>query len=183
MKRGEFHWSPETEGLALGAVYYGQLFGFMPGGRMAEVYGGKRTLIAFIFMASLCTAAVPFAARFSVHLFIACRFLIGVGTAPVIPVLFHLISRWIPESERSFNASFILAGYGVGTFLSFLTSGMLCASEFLGGWPSVFYIGGNQSIGQYLSVHKDSFSNPPTSKRLEEAVVGDWPKMIKFKAL
>ncbi|GBN31167.1 hypothetical protein AVEN_1662-1, partial [Araneus ventricosus] len=40
----------------------------------------------------------------------------------------------------------------------------------------------NQSIGQYLSVHRDSFSNPPTNRRLEEAVVGDWPKMMKFKA-
>ncbi|GBM40297.1 hypothetical protein AVEN_107447-1 [Araneus ventricosus] len=42
---------------------------------------------------------------------------------------------------------------------------------------------GNESIGKYLSVHKDSFSNPPTHRRLEEAVVGDWPKMMKFKAL
>ncbi|GBL78003.1 hypothetical protein AVEN_143321-1 [Araneus ventricosus] len=42
---------------------------------------------------------------------------------------------------------------------------------------------GNQSIAQYLSVHKDSFSNPSTNRRLEEAGVGDWPKMMKFKAL
>ncbi|GBL96721.1 hypothetical protein AVEN_111857-1 [Araneus ventricosus] len=42
---------------------------------------------------------------------------------------------------------------------------------------------GNQSIGRYVSVHKDSFSNPPTNRRLEEAVVGDWTKMMKFKGL
>ncbi|GBN20717.1 hypothetical protein AVEN_125103-1 [Araneus ventricosus] len=41
---------------------------------------------------------------------------------------------------------------------------------------------GNQSIGQYLSVHKDSSNNPPTNRRLEEAVVVDWSKMMKFKA-
>ncbi|GBL55974.1 hypothetical protein AVEN_247022-1, partial [Araneus ventricosus] len=41
----------------------------------------------------------------------------------------------------------------------------------------------NQSIGQYLSVLKDFFSNPPTNRRVEEAVVGDWPKTMKFKAL
>ncbi|GBM82829.1 hypothetical protein AVEN_180917-1 [Araneus ventricosus] len=41
---------------------------------------------------------------------------------------------------------------------------------------------GNQFIGQYLSVRKDSFSNPPTHRRLEEAVVVDCPKMMKFKA-
>ncbi|GBO15679.1 hypothetical protein AVEN_153441-1, partial [Araneus ventricosus] len=31
----------------------------------------------------------------------------------------------------------------------------------------------NQSVGQNLSVHKDSFSNPPTNRTLEEAVVVD----------
>ncbi|GBM75102.1 hypothetical protein AVEN_47248-1, partial [Araneus ventricosus] len=41
----------------------------------------------------------------------------------------------------------------------------------------------NQSIDHYLSVHKDTFSNPPTNRRLEEEVVGDWPMMMKFKAL
>ncbi|GBM02857.1 hypothetical protein AVEN_52034-1 [Araneus ventricosus] len=41
---------------------------------------------------------------------------------------------------------------------------------------------GNQSIGQYLSIHKDSFSHPPTNRRLEEAVVLDWSKVMKFKA-
>ncbi|GBO16609.1 hypothetical protein AVEN_50383-1 [Araneus ventricosus] len=46
---------------------------------------------------------------------------------------------------------------------------------------SLAFTVGNQSIGQYLSIHKDSISNPPTNRRLEEAVVVDWPKMIKFK--
>ncbi|GBN66414.1 hypothetical protein AVEN_231727-1 [Araneus ventricosus] len=42
--------------------------------------------------------------------------------------------------------------------------------------------GGNQSIGRYLSAHKDSFSNPSTNRRLEEAVVVDCPKVMKFKS-
>ncbi|GBL79593.1 hypothetical protein AVEN_139738-1, partial [Araneus ventricosus] len=41
---------------------------------------------------------------------------------------------------------------------------------------------GNQSIDQYLFVHKDPFSNPPTNRRLVEAVVVDWSKIMKFKA-
>ncbi|GBO16390.1 hypothetical protein AVEN_274525-1, partial [Araneus ventricosus] len=40
----------------------------------------------------------------------------------------------------------------------------------------------NQSIGQYSSVHEDSFSIPPTNRRLKKAVVGDWDEMMKFKA-
>ncbi|KFM66074.1 putative inorganic phosphate cotransporter, partial [Stegodyphus mimosarum] len=138
----KFKWSPETEGQILGAVYYGQLFGFLPGGRLAEIYGGKRTLIIFLAVSSFCTALIPITARLSVYALIACRFLIGFATAPVLPILFYLISRWIPYSERSFTSSFVLAGYGLGAFLSFITSGVLCASDFLGGWPAVFYTGG-----------------------------------------
>ncbi|GBM66263.1 hypothetical protein AVEN_35541-1 [Araneus ventricosus] len=41
---------------------------------------------------------------------------------------------------------------------------------------------GNQSIYQYLPVHKDSSSNLPSNRRLEEAVFGDCPNMMKFKA-
>ncbi|XP_054714428.1 sialin-like [Uloborus diversus] len=169
---GEFHWSPEIEGLALGAVYYGQLVGFLPGGRLAELYGGKRTLIVFLLLASVFTTLIPVAARLSVVAFIACRFLVGIGTAPVIPVLFYMISRWIPESERSFNASFILAGYGVGAFLSFLTAGVLCASSFLGGWPSVFYIGGLSGFLWCLLCYSLIYETPKdhptiTSKELQ----------------
>ncbi|GBO46510.1 hypothetical protein AVEN_257598-1 [Araneus ventricosus] len=42
------------------------------------------------------------------------------------------------------------------------------------GKPSRMCSRGNQSIVPYLSVPKDSFSNPPTNGRLEEAVVVDW---------
>ncbi|GFY79744.1 putative inorganic phosphate cotransporter [Trichonephila inaurata madagascariensis] len=172
VKHGEFDWSPEIEGFAIGAVYYGQLLGYMPGGRMAEVYGGKRTLIIFLFLASFFTVVTPFAARFSMYIFIACRFFIGVGTAPVIPVLFYMISRWIPESERSFNASFILAGYGVGTFVSFLSSGLLCAADFMGGWPSVFYVGGFGGFSWcllcYLIIYETPEEHPSiTNKELK----------------
>ncbi|GBN68560.1 hypothetical protein AVEN_114854-1 [Araneus ventricosus] len=41
---------------------------------------------------------------------------------------------------------------------------------------------GNPSIGQNLSVHKDSFTQPPTNRRLEETPVVDWPEMMKSKA-
>ncbi|GBM73289.1 hypothetical protein AVEN_74771-1 [Araneus ventricosus] len=60
--------------------------------------------------------------------------------------------------------------------LSCLAAGLSC-------WLIYPIPKGNQSIGQYLSVDKDSFSNPPTKRLLGEAVVGDWPKMMKFNAL
>ncbi|GBM33261.1 hypothetical protein AVEN_101608-1 [Araneus ventricosus] len=92
------------------------------------------------------------------------------------------VSRYLTSETTSFN---------VDTNLSDATELLIKDKYFLAtknrrrlqrNFLLVLFLG-NQSIGQYLSVHKDSFSNPPTNRRLEEAVVGDWPTMMKFKAL
>ncbi|GFQ95434.1 probable small intestine urate exporter [Trichonephila clavata] len=57
-----------------------------------------------------------------------------------------MLGKWIPEHERSFHASFILSGYGIGSFLAVIVSGALCGTNMLGGWPSVFYIGAVSGI-------------------------------------
>lgn len=75
-----FHWSPDEEGVALGAVYWGQLVGFMPGGRAAEKWGGRKTLLASLLAASLATLATPLAAYVHFWAFLACRILVGIGT-------------------------------------------------------------------------------------------------------
>ena len=38
---GEFEWDPETQGLILGCFYYGYALNQVPGGVLAERYGGK----------------------------------------------------------------------------------------------------------------------------------------------
>lgn len=138
----KLHWGADIESFALGAVYYGQLVSFIPGGRMAELYGGKRMLLTCMLVAAVATLLSPLTASLSPYAFIANRVLIGIGTGPIIPIVFYMLARWIPESERSFHASFILSGYGVGSFLAVIVSGALCGTTFLNGWPSVFYIGG-----------------------------------------
>ncbi|KFM80874.1 Sialin, partial [Stegodyphus mimosarum] len=128
--------------MALGAVYYGQLVSFIPGGRMAELYGGKKMLILCTLISSLATIMSPISAVWSPYVFIVVRILVGIGTGPIIPIVFFMLARWIPQTERSFHASFILSGYGVGSFLAVIVSGALCGTTFLNGWPSVFYTGG-----------------------------------------
>ncbi|GBN83341.1 Putative inorganic phosphate cotransporter [Araneus ventricosus] len=134
-------WGPNIESVALGAVYYGQLVSFIPGGRMAELYGGKRMIIICTLISSLATLLLPITAVWSAYAFIIVRILVGVGTGPIIPIVFYMLSRWIPEHERGCHASFILSGYGIGSFLAVIISGEMCGTTFLGGWPSVFYIG------------------------------------------
>ena len=40
-KQGEFEWDPETQGLILGCFFYGYALSHVPGGLLAERYGGK----------------------------------------------------------------------------------------------------------------------------------------------
>ncbi|KAF8773508.1 Sialin like protein [Argiope bruennichi] len=98
---------------------------------------------------SLFTTLSPIAAEVSVYFFMFVRIMVGLGAAPVFPLLVIMISKWIPSSEQNFIASIMLAGYGTGAFVSYLVSGVLCSSEFLGGWPSVFYLSGNKFYFRY----------------------------------
>lgn len=140
------HWNAKIEGIALGAVYYGQLVSFIPGGRMAELYGGKKMIILCTLISSLATIMLPVTAFWSPYAFIVARIAVGIGTGPIIPIVFYMLGKWIPEHERSFHASFILSGYGIGSFLAVIVSGALCGTTMLGGWPSVFYIGAVSGI-------------------------------------
>ncbi len=44
------------------------------------------------------------------------------------------------------------AGDKIGTVISLAVSGLLCQSNFLGGWPSIFYVSGNSTFIFYLKL-------------------------------
>jgi len=53
-----------------------------------------------------------------------------------------MLGVWAPPLERSRMISLALAGSNIGTVVAQPLSGLLCASNVMGGWPSVFYIFG-----------------------------------------
>ncbi|KAF8773513.1 Sialin like protein [Argiope bruennichi] len=167
MPYGDLDWSPETQGLAIGIQFVGIMIGCIPGGRLAEVYGSKIILISTLLLASFATALLPSAAYSSVYAFMFCRVIVGLGISPVFPVLVYMISHWIPASEQSFVSSFMLAGYGTGTFISYVAAGFLCSSDFLGGWPSVFYLSALSgliwSIWAYFALYDEPQRHPTIS--------------------
>ncbi|CAL1270130.1 unnamed protein product [Larinioides sclopetarius] len=142
----KFNWNSEIQGLTIGLQFFGMICGYIPGGRLGEIYGIKRTMIYTILAASLFTVLSPIAAQLSVYCFMFVRIMVGVGAAPIFPLLVVMIGKWIPITEQSFIASIMLAGYGTGAFVSYLISGVLCSSDFLGGWPSVFYLSGTAGL-------------------------------------
>ena len=63
------------------------------------------------------------------------------------PALVTLLGKWAPPLERSQMATIALSGALLGNVVTFPLSGVLCQCGFAGGWPSVFYVSGEEVGG------------------------------------
>ena len=63
-----------------------------------------------------------------------------------------LLGKWAPPLERSRMATIALCGGYFGNVVAFPLSGLLCQCGFAGGWPSVFYLFGEEG-GWYGDTH------------------------------
>lgn len=78
-KDGEFVWDEATQGIVLGSFFYGYVLTQVPGGRLAEVFGGKKVFGVGVLMTAIFTFLSPIAAYINFDLFIAVRILEGMG--------------------------------------------------------------------------------------------------------
>jgi len=136
----------------------------------------------------LCTAVLtlvtPIAARTNEYLFIAVRILEGIGEGVTFPAMHAMWGNWAPVWERSKLASFTYAGAQLGTVFSMPISGILCESDFLGGWPSVFYVFGSLGCLWFVLwmciVHNTPAEHPrisPAEKKYIEESIGKKEKL------
>lgn len=118
----------ETYGLSnvqLGYIFSSFLIGYAlfqtVGGRLADRLGSRRVLSAGVIwwgVFTALTAALPVGIAQTLFLFIAIRFLLGVGEAVVYPASNQFVSNWIPIEERGIANGIIFAGVGAGAGLS-----------------------------------------------------------------
>ncbi|KAL3889635.1 hypothetical protein ACJMK2_001971 [Sinanodonta woodiana] len=169
-KSGEFSWDESTQGIILGAFFYGYIVTQIPGGWLAERFGGKKLFGFGVLVTAVLTLLTPVAARLSLGTLIAVRVLEGIGEGVTFPAMHAMWGKWAPLWERSKLTAFTYAGSQLGTVFAEPISGLLCNSEFLGGWPSVFYVFGVLGclwfIAWYLLVHDTPADHPRIS--LEE---------------
>ncbi|XP_065062832.1 sialin-like [Rhopilema esculentum] len=142
LQDGEFEWDEQLQGTILGSFFYGYMVTQLPGGLLATLFGGKWVFGIGILITSLLTIVTPFAARLNVNLFIALRVAEGIGEGVTFPAVHAILGRWSPVYERSKLATLVYSGSSLGTLLGYPIAGVLCDSNFLGGWPSAFYVFG-----------------------------------------
>lgn len=79
MQWAEFDWSEETQGIILSAVFWGYVLTQVPGGLLAEKYGGKYVLATGMMLSAVCTLLTPPIARMGATYLVIARFFIGLG--------------------------------------------------------------------------------------------------------
>ena len=87
MQEGEFSWDKDLQGLILGSFFYGYICTQIPGGWLAEKFGGKWLFGLGVLGTAILTLLTPVAARLSVGTLLAVRVVEGIGEVCISTVL------------------------------------------------------------------------------------------------
>lgn len=150
-KTGDFNWSAEQQSIILGSFFYGYVLTQVPGGRIAEIFGGKLVYGVGVLLTAIFTILSPIAAYVDFKFFIVVRVLEGLGEGVTYPAMHAMLARWIPPMERSKFAAYVYAGSNIGTVISLPISGWLCTLDYGGGWPLCFYLFGGLGVVWFIA--------------------------------
>jgi hypothetical protein len=132
---------PDKEGILLAAFFCGYIVTQVPGGWAAQVWGGRRVLAIGSVVWSVCTFLIPLATTAGFWWVVLLRVGLGLGEGVCFPSIHVLVSRWVPESEKSRAVAIITAGAYLGNIVAIGVSGELIRSPYFG-WRYAFYIFG-----------------------------------------
>ncbi|KAJ8681409.1 hypothetical protein QAD02_017196 [Eretmocerus hayati] len=175
-----YDWDEPTQGLILSSFYWGYVVSHIPGGMVAERFGGKHTLGLGIAVNSLLTLLTPWGVGHGgAYALFALRALVGLAQGAAYPALNVMLAQWVPQQERARAGSLVFAGAPLGTVFATLTSGLLlryCPW----GWPVVFYFFGGLGLAWYLlwcilcynSPEQHPFISAAEAKYLHEQLSG-----------
>ncbi|MDT0307544.1 MFS transporter [Streptomyces sp. DSM 44917] len=115
----------------------GMLVGALAVGQFTDRYGRRRTVLLSLL---LVTVGMPLCAMApSVAVFVAGRFLVGVGVGVVFPALTPLIFELAPPGRKNLYAAIIGSGFGLGGALSAVVANTIAAEH---GFRAEYAVGG-----------------------------------------
>lgn len=148
----------KLQGILLGSFYWGYILSHIPGGILAERYGGKHTVGYGILLTGLFTAAIPQA----IHLggstaLVILRVLMGMSEGVTQPGISVMLSKWIPAEERAKMTSIVFVGGVFGVLsLSLGLGPTLKAMD----WPGVYYLFGGSGVVWFIFWHLLCYNSP-----------------------
>jgi ACS family sodium-dependent inorganic phosphate cotransporter len=131
----EFGWNETTMGLLQSVFFYGFTATHLPGGWLADRFGGRTVLGGGVLFWSLATAATPLGAGFAG--LATARLALGLGEGVNTPSILSLVARGFPPVERTRATVVSLAGVQSGTLVAMPLSAWIAATY---GWRAIFYV-------------------------------------------
>jgi MFS family permease len=132
----------------MGGIYSAFILGYallmLPGGRLTDWLGPRRTLTLMGVLSAVCTAAVVLAGKQSLvayvgvipALFVA-RLGLGVVTAPLYPACARMTANWIPIVFHARVQGLVMGGSSIGAAISPLLFTWMIARF---GWRASFIL-------------------------------------------
>ncbi|VVC45759.1 Sugar transporter, conserved site,Major facilitator superfamily domain,Major facilitator [Cinara cedri] len=172
-----FTWDEEIQGMILSAFYYGYIITHIPGGFLAQKFGGKFTLAYAILSTAVLTLLTPSVAHMGPIYLMIVRFIEGLGEGMLFPALCSLLAQWSPPHEKARLSALVFSGVPIGNICANLFSGIIIY-YIPGGWPNVFYCYGTVSLIWlvlwlmviYNNPHSHPFISPAECEYLYETI-------------
>ncbi|XP_072029826.1 sialin-like [Amphiura filiformis] len=169
-----FPWDEDTQNQILSSFFYGYILTQIPGGWFASRFGGKWIFGLGVLCTSFLSLLTPLAASAGVGWFIALRILEGIGEGVTYPAMYAIMAHWAPKYERSKMLITATSGGIFGTVIANPIAGVMCDSNFLQGWPSVFYLSGALGFIWFifwaLLIHDTPAKHPRISQEEREYI-------------
>uniref|UniRef100_A0A1L8DET6 Putative permease of the major facilitator superfamily protein n=2 Tax=Nyssomyia neivai TaxID=330878 RepID=A0A1L8DET6_9DIPT len=169
-----FNWDSLQQNFVLGSFFWGYILTELPGGRLAELIGGRRVFGHSMLWASILTLITPFAAMLHYVALIIVRVLLGFFLGASWPAIHPMIAVWIKPMDRSKFMSNMMAS-SLGAAITMPICGFLI--EYCG-WASVFYATGGVgllwSIMWFMTIYESPATHPRITaeerREIEEAI-------------
>uniref|UniRef100_A0AAY5K628 Sialin n=1 Tax=Esox lucius TaxID=8010 RepID=A0AAY5K628_ESOLU len=155
----QYSWDSPTQGLLLGAFFFGYLVTQIPGGYLSGHFGGTIFLGGGVLGTAALTLLTPLAAK---------GFLCDGVTFPAMMAMW---ACWSPPLERSRLITLSGAGANFGAFVALPLTGFICHSL---GWPAVFYMWGAGCIWAvfwFFLVSDQPGTHPRISERERDYII------------
>ncbi|XP_066992481.2 sialin [Anabrus simplex] len=138
LEQTRYEWDEYLQNMILGSFFWGYICTELPGGRLAEIVGGRRVFGYSMLVASIVTLLTPLAANLHYVAVIILRVVLGFMLGATWPAMHPMTAQWIPPMERSKFIANMMAS-SLGAAITMPVCGFLIASL---GWESVFYVTG-----------------------------------------
>ncbi|XP_073956620.1 putative inorganic phosphate cotransporter isoform X1 [Choristoneura fumiferana] len=161
-----FDWSMKIQSVILSSFFWGYVILQVPGGLLADRFGGSILITISIGCNSVISLLLPTAAYYGGwQLVCVCRALQGLTQGFLYPCTHNLISKWVPLEEKSRLSTIIYAGAQLGTAAELMSAGFL--AEYWG-WPSIFYANGTLGVIWMVLYLLIGAASPQTSRMISE---------------